>query len=370
MRRPSATRATRGFTLIEMMISVVLGALIVLAAVAFASHEVRTLALSNQVLELSQMGRAVTDMIGEDLTNAGMGVGYEADGTFGGLTLGTVTRAGGTFDSTNRAITVDGVATTTDDLVVAMADGATASIVVMPGRPSAGRGFPGAVQVCAPGPAEVGFQVDERVLARDAFGLAAASFYVTRLTPTACAADVTCTGGGGCVDVELEGDPLQWTSDATAADADYARGQLIGNFRQVVWFVDPTRAGRLRRYVATRDVVDCSARTCGAIVAEGVESLQFRVWARETTGVWTDVTGTTGVDDNRPLRVDLEIAMRSRTADTNNTLHDPARLLLETTGAPVCIPGTCAQTLLRREVFRSTSELKNSGYMRLNGGAS
>lgn len=359
----------RGFTLIEMMISVVLGSLIVLAAVAFASHEVRTLARSSQVLEVSQVGRAVIDMIGDDLTNAGMGVGYRADGTFAGIQLGVTNRAGGTFVSNNRPVTIDGVATTTDDLVLALADGATSSIVEAPSGDLAGA----AVTVCAPAAGEIGFNDEERVLVRDAFGLAATSYYIEAVGVTGCPVGVTCQAGG-CLNVLLAADPAQWESDATASDADYARGQLIGNFRQVVWHVEPSGTGRLRRFTVTDDLPppDCSGFACGAVVADGVESLQFRVRARNPiSNDWTDLTAAPAINDNRALRVDIEIAMRARTRDINNQLHDAASLMLESRlGAPVCIPGGCAKTLVRREVFRTTVEIKNSGFMRLSGGAS
>lgn len=358
----------RGFTLIEMMIGVVLGSLIVLGAVAFASQEVRTLAVSGQVLELTQVGRTVIDMISDDVANAGMGVGYRADGSFAGLDLGTTARAGANFQSNNRAVAFDGFATTSDDLVLALADGATASIVSSPRGDLAGQD----VVTCAAPADEIRFSVGERVLVRDAFGLAAASYYVVAVPVpvAACPGGVVCEGGGGCTTVTLGADSEQWTSDVDAATADYARGQLIGNFRQVVWFVDDVRNGRLRRHTLTNTPEDCSAFDCGAIVAEGVESLQFRVRARDAAG-WTDVTAAPRINDNRPIRVDIELAMRARTQDATNMRHDPALLLLESpTGVPQCLPGPCGtQTLIRREVFRATVEIKNSGYMRLSGGA-
>jgi prepilin-type N-terminal cleavage/methylation domain-containing protein len=374
------SRQRRGFTLIEMMIGVVVGSIIVLAAVAFAGQEARTLATSNQVLELGQVGRVALGMIADDVTNAGVGVGYRADGTFVGInTTGVVNGAaddielaGGAFNTRNRAINVAGVATTTDDLVVSVADGATATIVGAPTGSLAGAN----VTVCAPGPNDLQFSTGDRVIARDAFGLAAASYMLTNVaTPSPCPADVQCVGSGECVDLAVGVDAYQWTSDATADNAGFMRGQLIGNFRQVVWYVDPTRSGRLRRYTVDPTVPPggaCAAFACGAIVAEGVESLQFRVRAFATPGGWQDVTAA-AVQTNNPLRVDLELVIRARTEDSSNKLHDPARLLLESrAGAPVCLPAACGtQTLVRREVYRTSVEVKNSGFMRLTaGGAS
>jgi prepilin-type N-terminal cleavage/methylation domain-containing protein len=373
------SRQRRGFTLIEMMIGVVVGSIIVLAAVAFAGQEARTLATSNQVLELGQVGRVALGMIADDVTNAGVGVGYRADGTFVGInTTGVVNGAaddielaGGAFNTRNRAINVAGVPTTTDDLVVAVADGATATIVGAPTGSLAGAN----VTVCAPGPNDLQFSTGDRVIARDAFGLAAASYVLTNAAaPSPCPADVQCLGSGQCVDLTVGADAYQWTSDATADNAGFMRGQLIGNFRQVVWYIDPTQSGRLRRYTVDPAVPPgaCAGFACGAIVAEGVESLQFRVRAFATPGGWQDVTGA-AVQNNDPLRVDLELVVRARTQDSSNKLHDPARLLLESVaGVPVCLPADCnTQTLVRREVFRTSVEVKNSGFMRLtSGGAS
>lgn len=359
-------RAQRGFTLIEMMIGVVLGSLIVMAAVAFASHEVRTLARSNQVLEITQVGRVVTNMISDDLTNAGIGVGYRPDGTFDGIQVGTPARFGGAFDTTNRPIVVDGVPATTDDLVLQLADGATASIVNAPRGSLVGAN----IVTCAPAAGEVNYAANERVLARDAFGLSAASYYVRAVAPTVCPGGVTCLVNG-CQQVSLIADPNQFTSDAAAVNADYARGQLVGNFRQVTWFVDPAGRGRLRRLVVDNGAApDCSAYACGGVVAEGVEALHFRMRTYDPTRAppWRDVT-VAGVTDNLPVRVDIELVMRSRTDDATNQLHDPARVLLESGGAPVCIPAACnVQTPVRREVFRASVEVKNSGYMQLTGG--
>lgn len=367
----------RGFTLIEMMIGVVVGSIIVLAAVAFAGQEARTLATSNQVLELGQVGRVALGMIADDVTNAGMGVGYRADGTFVGInTTGVVNGAvddielaGGAFNTRNRAINVGGVATITDDLVIAVADGATATIVGAPAGSLAGAN----VTVCAPGPNDLSFSAGERVIARDAFGLAAASYVLVNVgAAVGCPADVSCEGSGNqCVDLTVGADTYQWTSDADADTAGFMRGQLVGNFRQVVWYVDPTQSGRLRRYTVDPGVAPgaCAGFTCGAIVADGVESLQFRVRAFATPGGWQDVTAA-AIQNNDPLRVDLELVIRARTQDSSNKLHDPARLLLESVGgAPVCLPAACAtQTLVRREVYRTSVEVKNSGFMRLTAG--
>ena len=370
-------RLRRGFTLIEMMIGVVVGAIIVLAAVAFAGQEARTLATSNQVLELGQVGRVALGMIADDVTNAGMGVGYMADGTFAGVNtrgvvdsaLDDIELAGGVFNTRNRAINVSGVATTTDDLVVSVADGATATIVGAPTGSLAGAN----VTVCAPGPGDLTFSAGERVIARDAFGLAAASYVLTNVAAAApCPGDVDCVASGSrCVDLTVGADTYQWTSDATADTAGFMRGQIVGNFRQVVWYVDPTQSGRLRRYTVDPAVAPgaCAGFACGAIVADGVESLQFRVRAFATPGGWQDVSGAP-IATNDPLRVDLELVIRARTADSSNKLHDPARLLLESrAGAPVCLPAACGtQTLVRREVYRTSVEVKNSGFMRLTAG--
>jgi len=374
----------RGFTLLELMISIVIGAIVVLAAVALASHEVRTLGTSSQVLEMSQGGRAVIDMIADDVTNAGSGLGYNINSEFQGVEPPPI---GAGFPADQRPITLsEGGLTFTDDLVINVADGATASIVQV---------FPGAgFLICSPGPDEAvfgGSGAPERVIIRDAYGLAARSAILNVLNgsvacpdPNLCMAGEALLPGLGCSSVTITEELVGgWDSDmvggmpGAAGDpvatplSQFNHGMVIGNFRQVTWYVDANLGpGRLRRAVTGVDaacVLDVDSPTCGPIAAEGVESLQFAVFTQNAPGMaWARVPPGP-ITNFQPLRVDIELAMRSRTADINNQPHDPARLRLE---AGQCIPGTCNSTTLRREVFRTSIEIKNSGYMRLNGGSS
>ncbi len=366
----------RGFTLIELMVGIALGSLIVMAAVGFAGHQVTTLGRSNQTLEMTQVGRAALDMMADDVLHAGVGVGYQSDGTFAGIvTTGAFLRHGVNFDGDNRAITLNEgnalVATTTDDLSVALADGEEITIVAY--DPGAQTG-----QICAP--ADGGVRLFEnptaKVVMRDQFGLAARSALMTTTTPvpsggtTPCQNGASCEVNGatmGCMDVQFAADPQNlFETDAAAANANYEGGAVAPGFRQVTWFVSALATGRSELRRVSSDDLLCAGLgdpTCGTIIADDVDAIHYRVYTF-TGGAWTDVTNVGGAILTRdPIRVDLELVVRARAADPEGRPHSMPTFVLEGNvcefgGAPPCV-----SSVVERAVFRTSVELKNSGYM-------
>lgn len=366
----------RGFTLIELMVGIALGSLIVMAAVGFAGHQVTTLGRSNQVLEMTQVGRAALDMIADDVLHAGVGVGYQSDGTFAGIvTTGSYIRNGVTFDGDNRAITLNEgnamVATTTDDLSLMLADGEEITIVAF--DPGAQTG-----QICAP--ADGGVRLFEnptaKVVLRDQFGLAARSALMTTTSPVPSAGSTACQNGAscevngatvGCMDVQFVADPLTlFETDAAAINANYEGGSIASNFRQVTWFVSALPSGRSELRRVSSDDPLCAGMAdpnCGTVIAEDVDAIHFRV-STFTAGAWVDVTNLGAAILTRdPIRVDLELVVRARAADIEGRPHNLPSFVLEGNLCEFGGAAPCGTSVVERSVFRTSVELKNSGYM-------
>lgn len=340
--RPPA-RARAGFTLLELLVASAIGAFITLAAVAFASQQTRLLGLTSEVLDVSQSGRFAIDRLAADLRVAGAGTGYDEGGRFTGLDLGSFTRGGATFESNNRAIILEGGAATTDDLGLLIANGGYATIAAFN---QAGSG-----QLCSGS----GFEDGDVVLLRSEDGISARTVRITSIGASGCSEGVC---RDGCESFTWEADP-SFTSGPDATSVSYAGGEAAGDFQRVAWFVDaadPSRPnfGRLRRAEG-----DCAAADhgCGELIADGVESLQLRVF-EWSEGGWIDRTGTTGrIDSRGRLRVDVELVLRSRQTEPER-VHPPILSVLE---PGLCLPECGSKDGVSRRVISTSVELKSSG---------
>ncbi|MFO0723751.1 MAG: prepilin-type N-terminal cleavage/methylation domain-containing protein [Myxococcota bacterium] len=333
--------SARGFTLVELMVASSVGAVITLAGVAFVSHQTRLMGVTSERIEMNQASRFGLERLRADLRMAGVGIGYDESGGFSGLEFSTFSRGGAQFTSDNRTLN-SGVLT--DDLGILIASGGQTTI--------AGYNSGGLAQFCAAS----GIKSGSLVVFRSEDGLSARSAIVTQIGSGHCSGDVC---SGGCDDVLWAADPAAtYASGANAIDVSYLGGTATGDLRQVTWFVEDTDPahrgeGRLRRVVG-----DCSALdyNCGEVMAERVESMQIRRYARKD-GAWTDITdATTKPEPGVRLRVDVELVVRARAVDTQP--HEPTSLLLET-GA--CVPSCTSRDSYARKAVRASVEIKNSG---------
>jgi len=367
MRR---SRSNQGFTLIEAMVGLACAMLVLLGAVGFAHYEVRTLGISRDNLEMTQSGRMALDLLMDDLFNAGVGVGYNEAGQFMGLQIGNFNRGAAAFNSDNNSIDIDHIdgnnaqtvgAFPTDDIGIMMAEGQHVTIVFWD---TSG----GVAQVCGPS----SFTNGDLVLVRSADGLSARTISISGVNGGATCVHGPQTCDQGCEDVSFGPDPAaSYSSGASAASANYDGGIMAGGFKRITWFVtdaDPARP------ILRRAVGDCSARddTCGDAVADFVDTLQMRVYERQGN-VWADQTTDGITAGTNPVRVDLEMVLRSAHEDISGQIHPHARMVLEEKclpGPDSALPGQCANTstpnLLRRLVLRGSVEIKNAGRMRIN----
>jgi prepilin-type N-terminal cleavage/methylation domain-containing protein len=359
MKTPNP-HAQSGFTLIEMLISTAISALVIAGVFALAAHETRLMSSTSDKLEVVQGGRAALDAIADDLRHAGAAIGDQDGVGFAGLAKGTVTIGGAAFVSQNRTLSLSAIGngtydTTTDDLVMMMALGNVRSVIEYD--------LAGTGQKCAGG----GFMPNgqpELVVVRSPDGFYARTIVVDSIAAVPCG---TATCIDGCESFTFTNDST-YVSGTTAGNFNYVSGEMYGQLHRVAWFVvatDPTQpgVGSLHRAIfdASHPVCNTLDHTCGDLMAEDVDSLQLQYWQwDEDANNWANVTdpGTPYIFGAR-IRVDVELVMRSRA--TSDRPQTPLALRLEP-GA--CVPD-CNRTdnYVHREVFRTSVEIKNSGRM-------
>lgn len=405
-----ACASEAGFTLIELMVAVGIAIFLTMAAVAFARHETKLMGISTDRLEMQQSARAALDMLADDIGQAGAGVGYgNVSGNYGAATdllpgkdsfaglridnfcVESVDGAGGRvcFNQDGTPIGYPGAADASlagTDLSLQTSDintGApkilnpytlrTVDIGILSATGSystiADFSFGGTAQYC--NDADISFRDGELALIRNDVGDAARAILVQG--PSAS----PCTYGqclGGCTTFTV-GTPAAvfYQNDASAATANFVAGELHGGLHTTVWFVDDsdpsydTGIGVLRR-AWFDDVRGCTARdsTCGDEVMPYIDTLQATIWEWDQAGqTWVNsgqgmVRDRTG--QRHRLRVDLELVVRAR-ADSR-TPRDTLQLRL----APLCVPnlGSCPGSKVdftERQAYRTSIEVKNSGYM-------
>lgn len=350
MKSPRKYRA--GFTLLEMVVGAGVSMVVCAAAFAFAQHETRVLGLTTNSIDMNQSNRTMIDYLSEDLRHAGAGVGYRTDGTFGGLLLGSYTVDGVAFSAQASRVNIPNNSTMlTDDLGMVIADGARSTI--------ANYSIAGNGQICA----NSGLTVGELAVLRSEDALAARTVRIDGLSAGTCSTG-TCVGGCQNFTWSATGG---FSSDTVAAQASYLGGELAGGLKSVVWFVVGTNGasipgGSLRRAVFDGRTVTCTARnnTCGVLMSENIDTLQFQVWRWDTTAAtWRNVTAGP-LDTRDRLRVDIELVARARVEVDRNIA--PVALRLE---AGQCVPNCSVRDKYERRVLRSSVEIRNSGRMRI-----
>lgn len=391
-RRPRA--ASRGLTLVELVVGTFIALFLTVAAMIFASHETKLLGYSTEQVDMQQQARSAIDLLTSDLQMAGAGIGYSPAGVFLGLQTNQFRGggAGGIDFNANGSNATDltliagdplggserGAAYTlpTHDLGIVAADGTYATLAQHSGL---------AGEFCDPNNT---FSTDQQlVVMRSEEGLTAQSILFTAAgVAGACTfgqcAPVVNGVGSGCRAFTLADDPNDlFSTDASAAAMSYTGGEVLTGFKQIVWFVNENPAPDENRATLRRMVFDgtrtCTDRaTCGDEQSANIETLQYQVWRFNTTLAppqWQAVApgpiarDASGVDFR--LRVDMELVVRARVSDGRR--HDPVRLRLadacvpDTTpcGAPPTAPAAGSGDNIPRRAHRWTVEIRNSGRM-------
>ncbi len=384
--------AQRGVTLIELMVGFTIAILLTLAAVSFAAHETRLMGISRDRLDLAQASRAAIDLLADDLKQAGAGIGYQADGTYRGLMLGSFMvdgvvqfnpdggvptpfdpgvgagpgvfanvdlRAVGEYESQGAAYV-----SVNTDVGILTANGNYATI--------AEYNLGGTSMYCRG--ANALFDAGERVVLRSEEALDAFNAVITPGNDVACNSNPPNqpTNGhdciNGCTEFTFQVPPTVLDIFSTAPGAQnrgYLGGEIGGGLKTIVWFVldEGNGTGSLRRAIFDA-TTGCAARdnNCGGNVVGLVESFVVQAWTFDATaGVWTNA-GQQPIQVNDRIRVDAELVVRSRKSADRQTMPVPLNLV----PAPGnCIPSTGAcnvpQDFGQRRVIRTSVEIKNSG---------
>jgi prepilin-type N-terminal cleavage/methylation domain-containing protein len=339
----------RGFTLVELLVSLAIGGFIAVAAVSFTSDHIRLLTATETTVDLNQDGRAVADLLARDLRSAGLGVGYQSDNTFAGLMRGTFTVPGGaSFEADDRVFEAGGLTVTTDDLGLRTAGGDVRTISSY--SPAGG-------QICSGGR----FRPGDLVLMMSKHGRDAHAAKIVSVNPDTC-------GRASCID---GCDAFTFSFDASystgpgAQNATYTGGELFGGYQQLVYFVAADRVTGLPSLHRVEVDSDhpCSDLECGSVVGTSVEALQVRVsMFDELTNDWLDVTADGNIREVAPIRVDLEVVTRSdRTIDNGSP-----RTIQSALSPDQCYPSPCGETdHYNRDVIRTSVEIRNAGRMQL-----
>lgn len=340
----------RGFSLVELLVSVAAGSFLVAAAVSVSTQNARILGRTTNRVDRAQAARLTMDLLAHDLRMAGVGVGYGPDGNFGGLARGDFTVSGGArFFADDHALTLATGTVVTDDLGIRQATGRVRTIASY----ASGTG-----EVCAGS----GLSAGDLAIVMTREGMHARTVRIDDLAASACT-DGVCLQG--CERFQWQSDPT-YLSDPHAVDASYVDGEIIADFSETVWFVEPgpDEEGLLRRAEIDANR-PCAARdeTCGGIVAFGVETLQVAVWQWDSTNeVWADRTTMSGVTDRDRIRVDIELVVRGSDGQRVRG-QAPVELQL----AQQCLPAPCGTEPdgIDRRVLRSSVEIRNAGRMQL-----
>ena len=386
MNRPPRTprRLQRGLTLVELLVGTFIALTLTAAAVAFALHETRLMGASRDKLVISQTTHAALDLIAEDVAEAGTGIGYDAAGNFAGLMLGTFAVGGCTYNPVPNTLTLtevgdqNAVGSTYDlpitDLGIRYANGNYASIADYDETTSSG-------QHCQDIDfGDVWFAANELVVLRSEYAIDAMTVLINSGAQQGSTAYSACreyecnTTPARCVDFTFALEPTpSWVSDPTATTRGYRRGEIHGGYREVIWYIEPAAdlghaLGSLRRatFGTAASPSTCADRLgSGVEVATYVETFLIQPYTfNELTGVWERWTVAGPINNDRRIRVDMELVVRSE-SPAAAPQPDP---VLRLTSPVACIPaGSCGASTDygRRYVYRTSVHVKNSGRVRM-----
>jgi Tfp pilus assembly protein PilW len=345
------------------MVATGIGLFVIAGALVFVAHNTQLLEFTKSELDRDRSGRLALDLLTDDLRLAGLGVGYDQNGNFGGIMLGSYTVPGGASFGINQTVALgygvnaSGLSGTynlsTDDIGIRFANGTWRSIANYTAT---------AGQICSGS----GFRANDIVLAVADDGMTTQTLKLATISAGSCSFG-TCLGG--CDDVTYAVDS-SYSSGTNAAAANFIGGEMAGAYKTVVWFVDTTSAdpgsgsANLRRAEVT-SASQCATRdqTCGQLVAYDVETVKIAVnqWD-PTTLAWVNQSSQT-VLDRRRVRIDLEMVVRTRSSNLRS--QDAITMQLN---SGTCVPAPCGSVdQIGRRVMRTSVEVRNSGRMNLRG---
>lgn len=365
------------------MIAVIVSVTLTAAALGFATQETRLMDISQQRLELSQVGRAAIALLAEDIRKAGAGIGYDESGVFQGIMADSFTAGGLNWNGSGIPIPAAATAplptgvfrtntftrprpgmtqnqaynVITHDIGFRYADGGYATITQESGY--SGR-------MCDEDINGSMFEDGELVILRDFSGISALSGLIT--VQVNAIGDCTCEPD--CDDFTFV-PTNDFRSGAGADTASFGFGEVQGGFKTVVWFVTEVDGeGQLRRAQFDADNLNCVDRaTCGGLVADFAEAIYTQIWRwNGTTNAWEHAGQAPSTETTDRMRIDIELILRSESETFSRQFPAQAKLQVDT-----CMPGACNsddRDGYIRTAYRTSVDVMNAGYMRLRSGGS
>lgn len=378
----------RGFTLVEMMVAVAVGAIVLAAVFSLAVQQMQSYTEGAAVGELHASSRVVFESLTRDLRNAGAGTSFYAGAPIAVLGVNEHLAIRDGSDGSSRGIPA-----------IRVANGITSPAEVMPGSDAIAllritSPTTALLDRVPPAPgAGVAYEVaDFNVLAacaaadgmvllsdstRSTSEAEAMVLALDRVASTAQNALVFRNGFG------IDPSDGNRATDRSVPPAGMAVGSRVMCVQPVTYWLDTE--GRLRLFQATRANPGgtASARggyaghvpidpTADAVLAEGVEDLQFAVLMSAAApgalaNAWAFVPGLAPVaeTDLAEARV-VRASVLMRTTASAKTSDGPGRVgqiedhVLTQVEQPGChTPDTCYDPSFRRKVLTFTAEIRN-----------
>lgn len=350
-------------TLVELLVGISIALFVTAAAVAFASHETQLMGISKERVSTSQQGRAVLDMIARDLAKAGTGVRFNGP-FFGGFLVDrsnasapkSIVDDQGRFRAGDVALTSAWTTPATaaegrDVLAITMADGDYATVCGVTAS---------TITYCKPSE-----DADEEpnlsnihavLLSGDGKAMRPVKL-VGEAADAACTDQNTeCEHGETTVNYEAYSTSYPHVEDSGVGPSNYSGGELAGDVKARVWFVDDQRNLRVATIDNDPAQQACDGGdSCTGTMATNVDFFGVQVlhWDASSNR-W--VAGLYGLSDTdrRPYRVDVELVLSSGKKADHQT--SPVHVAMTDTHIPAG-----GSDGVERFVFRTTVEIKNSG---------
>ncbi len=334
-----------------MVVALLVGAIVVAAGFVLTGHHTKVMGATNDTLKMQQAGHRGFRLLKEDIKHAGLGVGHATDGAFKGLLRGRFQVPGGAeFNANDRTLSLGAASIPTDDLGIYHARGTARTIAYQ------GSGF---YQICAGS----GVQAGDLVAVLSRVGRYSRSVRIQSVNNAAC---LRSRCSSGCQTLSWLADSILEASPGALA-ASYAGGEIFADLKLVLWFVtwDEGGRGELRR-AEINGATGCTQpdRSCGGVVAEGIDTLQVAVWAWDKNQRrWVNKTDHPRLLGADRLRIDVELM--ARTMSELGSMRQNTGAMKSEMASMACMPGQCSgeKKQIGRWALRGSVEIRNSGRM-------
>lgn len=329
-------KKTGGFTLIELLVGLGVAAVITMAGVAFASHQIRSHTTLEERRSLQATGQAALDLLRHELKRAGTGLPMGEDGVFLGV------RTGSFWGSYNAA-----AGSGSQDLGLRFAAGKTVTVVDV-----GAVAYGSQLEFCRTDSVNESDLKGPFVLANEAGTLGR----TVEFTPSGASGVLASTPCGSCLHgcstrrlatapaSSTGGMSSHWADAPDTTNASYRGGRATFGYEAPVYTIENSRLLRI-----TEDAPN------GVVIADGAVGLYFQVREWTEAGGWqvADLSSELVGADVRRI-VDIELILEG--AEDAQGPQPPITSELSGDAFPVGDPDK-----KQRQSFRASVALRNAG---------